>query len=90
MQCHVYIKFNLGLFVQLYNLMTFFATNLEVGVVYNSKKLRKTCVLDYKCSKRSYVLARISTSTPKQNLLRKLKSLGYSHPLITTPKWESL
>jgi len=32
------------------------------------EKLRKACVPDYKCSKRSYVLARILTCAPNQNL----------------------
>jgi len=41
------------------------------------EKLRKACVLDLKCSKRSYVLARISTYVTNQNLVIKLKNVGY-------------
>jgi len=41
------------------------------------EKLRKSCDLDEKCSKRCYVLTRISTFVSNQNLIIKLKSLGY-------------
>jgi len=49
--------------------------NFKVGAVM--EELRKTCVLDKKSSNRSYILIIISTRTSNQNLLRKLKNLGY-------------
>jgi len=50
------------------------------------EKLRKACVLDYKCSKRSYAFMRISTRSPNQNLTTKFKELGYLNFSITAPK----
>jgi len=47
----------------------------EVGAIM--EKLRKTCVLDWKCNKRSYVLAKISTC-PKPKSLKKFEELRLS------------
>jgi len=41
------------------------------------EKLRKACVLDWKCNKRICVLKRFPIHTPNQNLLATLKNLGY-------------
>jgi len=46
----------------------------------------KACVLDLKCSKRSYVRARISTRAPNRNLIIQLKNLGYLNFSTTAPK----
>jgi len=47
----------------------------EVGVIMEN--LRKTCVLDWKCNKRSYVLDKISTC-PKPKYLKKFEELRLS------------
>jgi len=62
-------------------------TDDEVGAVM--EKLRKACVLDWKCRIRSYVLVRISTHVPNQNLLIKLKNLGYLNFSTTIPNEHS-
>jgi len=42
---------------------------MEVGTVM--EKLRKACVLEWKCSKSSYVFAKVSTCTPKTKFNKK-------------------
>jgi len=41
------------------------------------EKLRKDSFIDYKCHIRSCVHAIILTQAPKQNLIMKVKNLGY-------------
>jgi len=52
--------------LELYNIGNRSKSQLEVGAVM--EKLKKACVLDQKCSIKSYVQARISTRAPNQNL----------------------
>jgi len=61
---HIY--FISSVFFAIKGSMSFANRKTEVGAV--KEKLRKACVLDWKCSKKSYVMARISTSAPTQNL----------------------
>jgi len=49
------------------------------------EKLRKAYVLDWKCSKRSYVLMG-ATRYPNQNFIIKLKNLGYLNFSTTASK----
>jgi len=51
------------------------------------EKLRKAYVLDQRCSKGSYVLARMLTCTPNQSSIKTLKNLGHLNFSTTAPKW---